>query len=325
MNTLNLREEKSPNGFKDHKGYSRIFQKGKLTFGFIAPIENYPHGPLPTMENHEKMIRRADLAGISALWLRDVPFLDPNFGDAGQIFDPLVYAGWLAGITKELTIGTAGVVLPLRDPLIVAKQAASIDQLLKGRFILGLASGDRRSEYPAFGVNFENRASRYRDALNIITQVTENTYPTYRSDYYGQLEGDIDLVPKPFHKRLTKIAIGRSGQNIEWIAEHMDGWIWHGIDARRMADIVPQWNAANKGIYKPYGYATWFELSKDPDEPLQPGRILKAGRNTLIKFWKEQETAGISHVALNLKPSQRSAEETLDELAEYVLPFFPSH
>ena len=53
----------------------------------------------------------------------------------------MVYAGFLASITRNVAIGTAGIVLPLRDPLIVAKQTASVDQQLGGRFILGLASG----------------------------------------------------------------------------------------------------------------------------------------------------------------------------------------
>jgi luciferase-type oxidoreductase len=145
-----------------HQGYARVFQPGHLTFGFIAPLESYPDSPGPTLEDHAVMARKVDDAGFAALWLRDVPFYDPQFGDVGQILDPLVYAGYLAAVTQRITIGTAGIVLPLRDPLIVAKQAASIDQLLGGRFILGLATGDRPVEYPAFGLDFENRAERFR-------------------------------------------------------------------------------------------------------------------------------------------------------------------
>jgi hypothetical protein len=76
---------------------------------------------------------------------------------------------------------------------------------------------------------------------------------------------------------------------------------------------------------KPYGYAAWFDLAEDPDTPVQPGRILWAGRNALIEFWHEQERAGISHVVLNMKPTRRPAADILDELAEYVLPHFPAH
>ena len=133
---------------KQHPGYARVFQPGHLTFGFIAPLESYPNSPGPTLQDHAHMAQKVDEAGFSAIWLRDVPFYDPNFGDVGQILDPLVYAGFLAAVTQDIAIGTAGIVLPLRDPLIVAKQAASVDQLLGGRFIMGLATGDSRWNTP---------------------------------------------------------------------------------------------------------------------------------------------------------------------------------
>ncbi len=136
---------------QQHPGYARVFKQGHLTFGFIAPLESYPNSPGPTLQDHAQMAQRVDEAGFSAIWLRDVPFYDPNFGDVGQILDPLVYAGYLAAVTTRIAIGTAGIVLPLRDPLIVAKQAASVDQLLGGRFILGLATG--RSNTRPSGLN----------------------------------------------------------------------------------------------------------------------------------------------------------------------------
>jgi luciferase-type oxidoreductase len=144
----------------EHHGFTRAFREGQLTLGFIMPLEAYPDGPLPTLVDHAERARQADEAGFAALWLRDVPFLDPGFGDAGQILDPFTYAGYLAAITRRIGIGTAGVVLPLREPLIVTKQAASVDQLLGGRFLLGLSSGDRPEEYPAFGLELGSRTKR---------------------------------------------------------------------------------------------------------------------------------------------------------------------
>src|SRR6202051_1932715 len=173
-----------PAGLARHRGFAQIFHPNKLTFGFIAPLEGYPDSPSPTLENHVDIVRKADEIGIAALWLRDVPFYDPTFGDVGQIIDPMVYAGFLATVTRRMTIGTAGIVLPLRDPLIVAKQATSVDQLLGGRFLLGLSSGDRPTEYPAFGLNFENRAARFRDALDVVKVVTRESFPRHRSEHY---------------------------------------------------------------------------------------------------------------------------------------------
>jgi hypothetical protein len=149
---------------EEHPGYSAVFQPNRLTFGFIAPLEGYPNAPWPTLKNHAEAVRKVEALGFAAIWLRDVPFYDPSFGDVGQVIDPMVYAGWVAAQTTRIAIGTAGIVLPLRDPLAVAKQATSIDRLSGGRFLLGLSTGDRPSEYAAFGSDLASRAERYRDA-----------------------------------------------------------------------------------------------------------------------------------------------------------------
>ena len=318
--------ESLPADLATHRGFSRVFQPGKLTFGFIAPLEGYPDSAAPLLDDHMEMARKADQMGMTALWVRDVPFYDPGFGDVGQVLDPMVYAGWLAAVTRDIAIGTAGIVAPLRHPLLVAKQAASVDQLLGGRFLLGLAGGDRPTEFPAFGLPFVNRAERYREATAIIKAVTEETYPVLETEHYGALRGQIDMVPRPVGARLPTIAIGRGGQSVEWIAQNMDAWIWAGFDPRTMTDVIPRWRAAGDGVnFKPYGYGTLFDLLEDPDARLQPGRVLCAGRNALIEFWKAQEEAGISHVGLHMKPTRRPAGDILDELAEFVLPHFPAH
>ncbi|EJM06411.1 MULTISPECIES: LLM class oxidoreductase [unclassified Pseudomonas] len=310
---------------QQHRGYARVFQPGHLTFGFIAPLESYPDSPGPTLQDHAQLARRVDEAGFSAIWLRDVPFYDPNFGDVGQILDPLVYAGFLAGVTRNIAIGTAGIVLPLRDPLIVAKQAASIDQLLGGRFILGLATGDRPVEYPAFGFDFNNRAERFRDALAIIRAATETHWPVHASKFYGQLNGDIDLIPKPVGSRLPTIIVGQAGQSLEWIGENTDGILSYISNPILIPQIIERWRTVyGQGIYKPYGYGTLFDLDRDPNFPLQAGRVLRAGRNALIEHWKRQQDQGVGHVALHFKPQRRHASEVIDELGEYLLPHFPS-
>lgn len=305
------------------QGYEAVFQPGKLTFGFIAPLESYPDSPAPSMRNHLDMARTADDAGFSVIWLRDVPFYDPSFGDLGQLFDPISYAGYLAAATRRIAIGTAGIVLPLRDPLAIAKQATTLDHLTDNRFILGLSSGDRPVEYPAFGIDFDSRAERFREAYALIRAVTEQNFPSHHTAYFGMLAGKLDMMPKPVLGRLPIIAVGRAGQSVEWLAENMDGWIWHQSDFNRLGDVIARWiGAIPTGTFKPYGYGTFFDLDRDRDAPLSPVRGLSIGRKALIELWKRQRDLGVNHIALNLKMSRRPATELLDELGEHVLPHF---
>jgi luciferase-type oxidoreductase len=318
-------EASLPPDLVDHGVFARVFPPNRLTLGLISPIEAYPDGPLPTLKGHIARVRQAEEAGFAAIWLRDIPFLDLQFGDAGQVFCPFTYAGFLAAVTSRISIGTAGIVLPLRNPLWVAKQATSADHLLGGRFLLGLASGDRPEEYPAFGVEFANRAERYRESVDIIKTVVDETFPQRNSHHYGVLNGKLDLVPKPVSGRIPYVAIGRAGQELDWLATNVDAWIWYGPEVSEFGAIVPHWRALSpSGVLKPYGYGVMFDLLEDPDAPLQPGRQLRAGRHAMIELLQRHQAEGVSHVMLNMKPSRRPAEAVMAELAEHVLPLFPS-
>ncbi|MDX7949575.1 LLM class oxidoreductase [Lichenihabitans sp. Uapishka_5] len=314
-----------PQDLLDHGVFAKVFGTDRLTLGLIAPIEAYPEGPMPTLAGHVDRVRLAEQAGFAAIWLRDIPFLDPGFGDAGQVFCPFAYAGYLAAVTSRISIGTAGIVLPLRNPIWVAKQATSVDQLLEGRFLLGLASGDRPEEYPALGVDFASRAELYRESVDIIKAVVGETFPHHRSQRYGRLSGKLDLVPKPVSGRIPYIAIGRAGQDLDWLASNVDAWIWYGPEVSEFGAIVPHWrDLSPAGVVKPYGYGVMFDLLEDPDAPLQPGRQLRVGRHALIELLQRHQTEGVSHVMLNMKPSRRAAEAVMAELAEHVIPLFPS-
>ena len=179
-----------------NRGYNGVFKPKQMSIGLVAPLENYEQNPVPTMEHHLERVQLAEQLGFSAVWLRDVPFNVPTFGDAGQLFDPFVYLGYLAGQTKTIALGVAIIVLPLRHPAHVAKAAASADVLSGGRLILGVASGDRPQEYPALDLPFENRGERFRASYEYLRQM-EKPFPVHQNAHYGSLDGSMDLLPKP--------------------------------------------------------------------------------------------------------------------------------
>ncbi|MCP2041568.1 luciferase-type oxidoreductase [Neisseria sp. HSC-16F19] len=313
-----------PPAWAQNQAMSQVFQKGKLTLGLIAPFKGYPDSHQPDVADMGDLAVLAEELGFAALWLRDVPFYDPNFGDVGQGLDPWTSLGYLAARTETIALGTAGIVSPLRNPYHTAKAAASIDALSQGRFVLGLSSGDRPIEYPIFQQDFNNRAERYRDEWQIIRTLTDpqsNRFPVIESEYYGHMTGNVDTVPKT-RQRLPMVAIGRARQELDWLANSADAWIWHGVNPKDTRKIVHTLAELNQdGYWHPFGYANFVELSENPHDEakLYNNIYLRGGSHSLLEYWQEQQEQGLAHVTINLKPSRRPAAEMLQDLAENVL------
>ncbi len=177
----------------NHPGFNRMFQPGKMTIGMMLPMAPLVNG-VPDMAGQLDLAAQADQLALAALWVRDVPLFDLAFNDAGQIYDPWVWLGQLAVVTKRAALSSAGIVLPLRHPLHTAKSAASVDVISGGRFLLGAASGDRATEYPVFSRDHAARGEVYREAIGVIRRSTSENYPDIDGDF-GSLHG-LDLLPK---------------------------------------------------------------------------------------------------------------------------------
>ena len=303
---------KLPERLQNHRGFALTFQPGKLTLGLIAPFKGYPDSPVPEMDDFATVIKAADQSGIATLWVRDVPFYDPSFGDVAQIYDPSVTLGYLAALTQNVALGSAGYVSPLREPILTAKEAASAEQISGGRFLLGLASGDRPTEYPAFAADFNNRAERYREAWQIIRRLTQEKFPAFNSEHYGRFSGNLDLVPKP-------------EQGLDWIANQADAWIWHGIAPEKLSDIVNMLKElGDSETWKPFGVANFVELLEDPNAPAEfyNNIYLRGGAKGIVEFWQQRQADGVAHIIVNLKPTRCGALETIQDFTENVMPHF---
>lgn len=311
--------------FEDHPGLRHSYSDQGMTLGVITPLEGF-EGAVPGLEGHVELIQQAEQAGFGTVWVRDVPLLDPQFGDTGQVFDVWTYLGYLAASTSKVALGTASVVLPLRNPLHTAKAATSIDQLTGGRFLFGVATGDRAVEFPVFGADHDTRGDAFRQRLAAIRKVTEQRFPNLTSTS-GTLSG-VDVLPKPTHGRLPYFLTGTSRQSVEWIAENADGWLFYTLPLEQQKLNLQRWRrlTAPKGQpgWKPFNQATYFDLLEDPTaEPTPIRQGLSLGREPLLEMLKAWEGIGIDQSMVNFKHSSRPVAEVLAEMKEHILPHFP--
>lgn len=307
-----------------NRAYNSVFQPGKLTLGLVVPIEAYPSSAVPTMVQNIERVQLAERLGFASVWLRDVPFNVPSFGDAGQVFDPFVYLGALSVATSQIALGVASIVLPLRHPAHVAKAAASVDQLSGGRVLLGVASGDRPEEYPATGMTFHDRGDRFRDSMDYIRAMAES-YPSLNNDH-GSLAGGMDMLPKPQGEGLPLLITGGSQQSPDWVAQNGDGWMTYPRDAVSQGRVVADYRRriADAGLTnKPVMQSLYVDLVEDPNAAPSPIHLgFRSGVNFLRGYLQEVQALGINHVALNLRFNQADIETTLQRLSEDLLPDF---
>jgi len=310
-----------------NRGYNSTYQPNQLSLGVVVPIENYGQSSVPNMHHHLERVQLVEQLGFKAIWVRDVPFHVPAFGDAGQTYDPFTYLGFLAGQTKEIALGVASIALPLHHPAHVAKSAATIDQLSNGRMIMGIASGDRPSEYPAMDIDFENRGKLFRDAFQYIRKAQED-FPILNDNQFGQWNGQMDILPKPKSAKIPMLVTGSSRQSLEWNAKHGDGWIYYPRPMMQQAYTITEWRqevAKFHDFDKPFMQPLYVILEKNNDFKPQPIQLgFRIGANYLVEYFKEIEKIGVNHVAINFRFNSRDIEGTLEELADKVLPHFHS-
>ncbi|APD07293.1 alkanal monooxygenase beta chain [Flavobacteriaceae bacterium UJ101] len=308
-----------------NKGYNHVFQYDQLSIGVVIPIENYAQHAVPTMTNHVKKVQQIEELDFKSLWIRDIPFNVPSFGDAGQLFDPFTYLGYLAGQTTHIALGISSIALPLHHPVHVAKAAASIDQLSNGRLILGVASGDRHDEYPAMGIEYEKRGELFREAFHYIRK-TQESFPTLESTHYGHLKGQIDVLPKAVNHKIPLLMTGYSQQSLEWNVENTDGWMSYPKSLPQQHYTINQWRELIKNTQaynKPFMQPLYIDLQKEDDFKPQPIHLgFRIGTHYLTEYLNHLQEIGVNHVALNLRFNSMDMDSTLETLAHKVIPHF---
>ena len=170
--------------------------EGDMEFGILFTSHpNAEREPFPHREVHARVTRevlRADELGFDYAWLAEHHFSN----EYGIMPDVFVYAGYLAALTKRIKIGTAVVTLPLANPVRVAENAAFLDILSGGRFVLGLGSGYRQYEFDGFGIDFEGRRDIQEEAIPLLLDLFKKKQADHRGKHFRvKIDGAYQMFP----------------------------------------------------------------------------------------------------------------------------------
>ena len=184
-------------------------------------------GPAAGPQSIREAAQLADRLGYADVWVSDhlvVP-MGADYPPSPYIFEPLVTLTWAAAATSRVRLGTTVLVLPMRNPLHVAKAFASLDQLSEGRVILGTAAGWLEAEFDALGVPFEERGQRTDEAIEVLRRMWSEDPITERFPVHGLTFESIRAKPQPVGKLPIWIG-GHAKAAIDRAIRVGDGW--HG-------------------------------------------------------------------------------------------------
>ena len=187
------------------------------------------HVVLPDESPATDPARIADLAvlaeelGYGGVWLPDHLLPPAPYGPVyGGVHEPLVTLAHIAARTSRIRLGTSVLVVPLRDPFTLAKQAATLDRLSGGRFVLGVGIGWDRTEFAAVGADYADRAGRTDETLELLRHLYEKGGGPFQGERFAFETGVFE--PRPGGGRVPVMVGGMSDAALRRAARYADVW-----------------------------------------------------------------------------------------------------
>jgi probable F420-dependent oxidoreductase len=279
---------------------------GLAVRNFVGP------GETPDVDAILRYSERAEVLGFESLWAWDHVLLgvEPAF----PILDSLSTLAAIAARTTRIKLGTGVLVLPLRNPVIAAKVLASIDQLSKGRLLVGVAAGWYAREFDAVGIPFKQRGRIMDRNLDILQRLWTEDRVTLRADEHNLREAVME--PRPYQRPRPPILVGGYVDAVlRRTARVGDGWLTYFYTPE---DFRKSWD-------KVRGYAE--EYSRDPTTLTATNQLAiyvgnsKADTQEPMRHWlsTEWDTAGWSDSTID-----SAIMGSPDECAEQLRPHLAS-
>ncbi|BBX12866.1 LLM class F420-dependent oxidoreductase [Mycobacterium novum] len=197
-----------------------------MRFAFTYPIITHPCDPeLVSPQGVTAVARAAEAAGFGAMGFTDHPAPTQRWLDAGghDSLDPFVAMGFAAAHTRTLRFIPNVVVLPYRNPFVVAKSGATLDLLSGGRFTLAVGVGYLKGEFAALGVDFEERSALVEESLDVIRAIWTGDDVSFQGRHFNAR--GVTAHPRPVSSPHPPIWIGgNTGKARQRVATRGDGW-----------------------------------------------------------------------------------------------------
>jgi len=220
-------------------------------------------GAYATPEGAVTMGRCAEQHGFESVWTVEHPAIPKGYrseypysrdgrmpGDeTAPVPDPLVWLTWVGAHTTTLRLATGVMILPLRNPVVLAKECATLDMLTGGRFILGVGVGWLHEEFDAIGVGWDDRGAHTDDSIAALRALWTEEVSSHHGSHSSFTE--IHSFPKPQNQSIPIVVGGHSRPAARRAGRLGDGFF--PADPRSLVELLPEVRAAA------------IEAGRDPD------------------------------------------------------------
>ena len=233
-----------------------------MRFG-LALMNDYP-APADVAVRRGQLVEQAHAAreaGIESLWV-----LQHYLGNMPTL-QPVPLLGWLAGQVDGIALGTNMFILPLRHPVAVAEEFATLDQLSGGRMIAGFGMGYRHNEFAAFGVDEAERKARFEEGVTLVRRFWAGERVSFHGTHFTVDGEALSLPPVQPGGPPVWIGAGAHRTGVRRAARLGDAWLVPPhVGDERLAAVAAEYAAERARLERPPGrLAVRRELLLDPD------------------------------------------------------------
>lgn len=279
--------------------------------------------------------KTAEEIGFDSVWASDHVIMPENRVGmfSKNFYDPFILLSYIAADTSRIKIGTSVIILPYRNPVVVAKMIATLDVLSGGRVIFGVGPGWMKEEFETLGVPHNARGRMTNEYLRAIKVLWESDSPDFEGEFV-KFSG-VKFHPKPLQKPHPSIWIAGSSEHaIKRAVRLGDGWhpTWVSPEDVR-SGIAELRSVAEKEGRDLSGFAYTVrnrikiiigDGESLPDKKRnEPSFVLRGTVSEITDYIAEYRELGVSHIIFD--PDVDNADEIFDimkRLAESVLPEF---
>jgi alkanesulfonate monooxygenase SsuD/methylene tetrahydromethanopterin reductase-like flavin-dependent oxidoreductase (luciferase family) len=269
------------------------------------------------------MARLIEDGGLDSIWVGEHLLYETSTGMRGP-WEAYTLMAALAAVTERVQIGPLVSATSFHNPAMLAKQAATLDEISGGRLILGLGAGWNRTEFDAFGFPYDRRASRFEEAFTIVRTLLAEGFVDFHGEFYDLPRCTLD--PLGPSKGGPPLLIGSTGPRVlAFTLPHVDMWnAWYTVydnDPKQAPALLATIDQASLAVGRPPGeiaksLSLLFHFEPEPVHRQSRNRI--AERGAMIEALGALEDAGVHTVQLVLDPiTLQTIEEVVDLVREW--------